>query len=74
MDSSTHNLVMTGEATCGICAVYDAQSGECRRAPDVVLKAPHSWCGQYRPDRETELSKGYVTEMPDGTVVREGDG
>ena len=72
MKSSTlapHSMVSTGEASCRTCAYYDEQSGECRRYPAAVSKAPNSWCGLYWPDRETELSKGYVSEMPDGTHV-----
>ena len=36
-------------------------------SPVAVEKPPHSWCGLYGPDRQTELLKGYVSEdMPDG--------
>lgn len=66
---SLHHLVMTGEASCSTCAVYDEKSGECRLYPAAVEKTPHAWCGQYRPDRQMELAKGYVSKMPDGTAV-----
>ena len=66
---SLHHLVMTGEASCSTCAVYDEKSGECRLYPAAVEKTPHAWCGQYRPDRRTELLKGYVFETADGTAI-----
>ena len=71
MKSSTrpHALVLTGEASCRICAYYDEQSGECRRYPAAVSKTPNQWCGQLWPDRQTELRKGYVFETADGTVI-----
>ena len=81
MPNSTtiHPFVLQGKARCKTCAFfsdYPSEETECRRRAPTRDGFPPTtadvWCGEYWPDRETEIDAGIVTVTPNGTEVYGG--